>query len=144
MLKIFCLNLLFRINRGGTQYYPPIYNGRFGFDNRYYYSYQPQYYPADYHGTGSTYHPEKVNSELSAASCEFIPQWNGGSTFHPHNGVTEYKNEGQNGKKRGTGNGTGSGTGNNGRGTSGRGRGKGFQPSPAAAATQQPAAISAQ
>ena len=123
------INLSFRINRGGTQYYPPIYNGRFGFDNRYYYSYQPQYYPADY-GTGN-YHPEKVNSELNAASCEFIPQWNGG-TFHP--GVTEYKeSNGQNKKRGGTGNGTGRGT--------GRGRGKGFQPSPA---TQQPAAISAQ
>merc|ERR1712176_1560697 len=124
------------INRGGTQYYPPIYNGRFGFDNRYYYSYQPQYYPADY-GTGN-YHPEKVNSELSAASSEFIPQWNGG-TFHPHtNGVTEYKEGNGQNKKRGTGNGTG-----NGRGGTGRGRGKGFQPSPAA--TQQPAqAISAQ
>lgn len=139
------------INRGGTQYYPPIYNGRFGFDNRYYYSYQPHtYYPADYHNGGNTgssgYHPEKVNSsELSAASCEFIPQWNGGGTFHPHNGggVTEYNKEGSgqnNSKKRGGG-ATGSG-----RQGTGRGRGKtGFQPSPATAvATQQPAAISAQ
>ena len=131
MNRIFELNKLFRINRGGTQYYPPIYNGRFGFDNRYYYSYQPQYYPADY-GTGN-YHPEKVNSELSAASCEFIPQWNGG-TFHPHtNGVTGNEGNGQNKKRGGTG---------NGRGGTGRGRGKGFQPSPAAAQPAQ--AISAQ
>lgn len=109
------------INRGGTQYYPPVYNGRFGFDNRYYYSYQPAYYPTEYQ-TGS-YQPEKVNSELSPASCEFIPQWSthygmqNGVEFIPKDGKPEVR-----GKKTGSQRG-------------GRGRGKPNITQP----TQQPA-----
>jgi len=45
------------LNRGGTHYYPSSYNGRY-YDPRYYYQYQPHFYPADY-ANGSAYHHEK-------------------------------------------------------------------------------------
>jgi len=60
------------LNRGGTHYYPPGYmNGRFGYDSRYYYQYQPQYYPADY-TNGSGYHPEKWGAAPNAWHPEYV------------------------------------------------------------------------
>merc|ERR1711935_509199 len=45
------------MNRGGTHYYPSSYNGRY-YDPRYYYQYQPHFYPTEY-ANGGAYHHEK-------------------------------------------------------------------------------------
>lgn len=45
------------MNRGGTHYYPSSYNGRY-YDTRYYYQYQPHFYPTEY-ANGGAYHHEK-------------------------------------------------------------------------------------
>lgn len=94
------------MNRGGTHYYQPGYiNGRFGYDNRYYYQYQPQYYPGPDYTNGTAHYSEKWGNS------------GGWITQHPEYVIAQTNGNGKEGQIQTTGSG----------GTGGGIRGGGFK-----------------